>query len=302
MTPARAFDGERLVVNDGLVLAVRSYGPRDGTPVLVLHGFPEMGTTWAPLAQRLEGVRIVAPDLRGHGFSDAPRRVSAYRLDRLLGDVVALVDLVGGPLHVVGHDWGGALSWLLVERHPERVRTATILSAPHPLVLRSALLGDPEQRRRGAYVLKAQLPVLPERYLARDDSALLAGLFSETHDDDEIETYRVAWSRPGVVRGMLNWYRAVMRHPGPDPVVAAADRRVHLITGADDPLFGPVVLAASVDRVPGTEHTVLDGVGHSPHREAIDTTAALISARWEHAGTLVNARDGAPTSTPRHAR
>lgn len=283
MTSARAVDAERLVVNDGIALATRSYGPADGTPVLMLHGFPEMGTTWAPVADRLDDVRIVAPDLRGHGFSDAPRRVSAYRLDRLLGDVVALIDLVGGPLHVVGHDWGGALTWLLVERHPERVRTATILSAPHPLVLRSALFADADQRRRSSYVLKAQLPLLPERYLARDDATVLAGFFAATHDADEIAIYRAAWSRAGVIGGMLHWYRALVRHPGADPGVVPGDRSVHLITGADDPLFGSGVLAATVDRVPGTVHTVLDGVGHSPHREAIDTTAEIIRRHWERA-------------------
>lgn len=281
MTTARSVDGERLALDDGVVLAVRSYGPDDGTPVLMLHGFPEMGTTWAPLVARLDHVRAVAPDLRGHGFSDAPPQVSAYRLDRLLGDVVALVDLLGGPLDVVGHDWGGALAWLLVERHPERVRTATILGAPHPLELRTALLRDGDQRRRSAYVLKAQLPWFPERFLGRNDAAMLASFFTETHDADEIATYRAAWSRPGVIRGMLNWYRAVMRHPGARPETPVAERRIHLITGAEDPFFGRELLAASVDRIPGTEHTVLDRIGHSPHREAVDTTAALIRADWE---------------------
>lgn len=280
MTTAAAFAAERVVVNDGVVLAIRAYGPADAEPVLMLHGFPEMGSTWAPLAHNLGDIRVVAPDLRGHGLSDVPRRTSAYRLDRLVSDVVAVIDLLGGRVNVVGHDWGGALLWLVAERYPERVRTATILSAPHPLELRTWLRSDADQRARARYVLQAQLPLLPEWYLGRHDARALESWFRATHTAEEIDAYRTAWSRPGVIKGMVSWYRALVRHPGPTAAIPDARRRVLLITGADDPLFGEGVLAASVDRLPGAGHIVLDGVGHSPHRQAIDETAALLRDHW----------------------
>ena len=117
-------------------LGVRETG--DGRPVLLLHGIAETGATWSALAELLAGepLRLVAPDLRGHGESSRPRRVRDYRLDELVGDLECLIGDVGGPVDVVAHDWGGALTWLLVERRPELVRTATVIAAPHPHELR----------------------------------------------------------------------------------------------------------------------------------------------------------------------
>lgn len=255
-------------------LAVRETGA--GRPVLLLHGFAETGATWSPLAERLanQPLRLIAPDLRGHGESSRPRRVRDYRLDELVGDLECLVGELGGPVDVVAHDWGGALSWLLAERRPRLVRTATVIAAPHPQELRRAILRDRDQRRRSRYVLWAQLPVLPERVLGADDAARLRALFAATHSDDEIEAYCRAWRRPGALRSMVNWYRAVLRRPGRRASPTTPSRvPVLFITGAADPLFGSTVLDATVGRFAAVERVDLPGVGHSPHRESPERVA-----------------------------
>lgn len=272
---------ERLTMrhlDTGITMAIREYGPAKGRPIVMLHGFPETGSTWRPVAARLadEGVRTIAPDLRGFGLSDAPRRVVDYRLDRLVADVAEVLASLPEPVDVVGHDWGGALLWIVVERHPELVRSAVVLSAPHATELRRSLLVDRDQRRRTSYVFSFQLPWFPERRFGADDGALPARMMRGTHDADEIADYRACWRRPGVMRGMLNWYRALLRRPGPARPIPVADRHVLLATGELDPLFGPRVLQASVERIIGTRHVELPGVGHSPHRQAIDETAELI--------------------------
>lgn len=268
----------RIIVHDGVALAVRECGEPDGRPIVLLHGFPETGATWGPLARFLlsDGWRVVAPDLRGFGMSDAPRRVRRYRLDLLVDDVAAVIKDLGGPVDVVGHDWGGALVWLVAERFPHLAASATVLSAPHPFELRSTMRRDRTQRARSRYILMAQLPMLPERRLARDHHSSLVALLASSHTPDEIADYRVCWGRDGVVRGMVNWYRALVRAPGPDRSAVAGQRPVLLVTGADDPLFGPNVLERSVSRNAGSRCVVLDGIGHAPHRQAPELVADVL--------------------------
>ncbi|HYH33581.1 MAG TPA: alpha/beta fold hydrolase, partial [Nocardioides sp.] len=101
------------VTRDGLTFDVVDSGPASGEPVVLLHGFPERSTSWAAVAPRLhdEGLRTLALDQRGYSPGARPRGRAAYRLRHLVDDVVALVDEVGGPVHVVGHDWGAVVAW-----------------------------------------------------------------------------------------------------------------------------------------------------------------------------------------------
>lgn len=250
-----------------------------GPVVLALHGFPENGLTWRPLAHALarHGVRVVSVDQRGHGASDAPRSIREYRLDRLVADVLDVVRQLDEPVHLVGHDWGGAVAWSVAESCPSEVRSITVLAAPHPAVLRQSLRSDPDQRRRSAYMVAAQLPWLAPWWLRRGDHRVMRAWLSATLDPDDMAVYADGWRRPGQVAAMLNWYRALLWFPPPPADRGAATRPVHLITGTNDPLFGDAVLEASVARLAGSSHDRLDGVGHSPHRTAVDEVAIRLA-------------------------
>ena len=205
----------------GLNFHAVAAGPPDGPLVLMLHGFPEGGFAWRhQMGPRAEaGLRVVAPDLRGYGFSDKPEGRVAYTLDTLAGDVLGLADALAGDrrsrrFHVVGHDWGGVLAWHLAASAPERLNRVAILNAPHPDTLGPHALAHPLQALRSSYVGLFQLPWLPEALLAAGNfSALTTSLRTSarpgTFADSELESYREGWRQPGALRGMLAWYRAL---------------------------------------------------------------------------------------------
>ena len=101
---------------NGQRLYAASAGPEDGPLVLLLHGFPEMSYGWRHQLGALAaaGLHVVAPDQRGYGWSTKPQGWQAYSLDRLADDIVALAGAFGHKrARVVGHDWGGLVTWAL---------------------------------------------------------------------------------------------------------------------------------------------------------------------------------------------
>ena len=85
-----------------------------------------------------EGYRAVAPDQRGYSAGARPLHVADYGLDHLVADVLALADAMEmDTFDLVGHDWGGMVSWVAAARHPDRVRSLSVVSTPHPLALRA---------------------------------------------------------------------------------------------------------------------------------------------------------------------
>jgi pimeloyl-ACP methyl ester carboxylesterase len=187
---------------------VRDGGPADGEPVVLLHGFPQDGTSWRSVEPILhqDGLRTLAPDQRGYSPGARPRRRRDYRLSELADDVLALLDAAGlASAHVVGHDWGGTVGWLLAGRDAGRVRSLTVLSTPHPAALARACRSS-LQLLKAWHILFFQLPLIPELVLPR---ALPAALL-RTGLPVEFAAHDAARMRaPGAARAALNWYRAV---------------------------------------------------------------------------------------------
>jgi pimeloyl-ACP methyl ester carboxylesterase len=113
------------------------------------------------------GYRVIALDTRGRGDSDIAPRVGDYRVDRLVADLVGLLDALGiGKVRVVGHDWGAMQGWMLAMRHPERVERLIALSVGHPYAYARGGLG---QKVRGYYTLLLQLRGVIELLTSRFD-------------------------------------------------------------------------------------------------------------------------------------
>jgi len=174
----------------------------------LLHGFPQDASSWRDVEPLLHeaGLRTLAPDQRGYSPGARPARRADYRAVELVDDVLALLDAAGlTSAHVVGHDWGGAVAWLLAARYPERVRSLTVLSTPHPSALWHSLWNS-RQALRSWYMLFFQLPVIPEFMLARRLEAALrrSGLPARfaAHNAQRMR-------EPGALTGALNWYRAL---------------------------------------------------------------------------------------------
>jgi len=203
-------------VGDGVRLHYVEAG--EGPLVLLLHGFPEFWYAWRhqipALAQA--GLRVVAPDMRGYNLSDKPLGWRAYGIDTLAGDIANLIrDLGEEWAYVVGHDWGAAVAYATAMSHPEVVRRLAILNAPHPARMLEGFR-TLRQLRKSWYMFIFQLPVLPEHALARDGFSLAKrtlrdGSAPGSFSDEDLVRYVAAWSQPGALTAMINYYRAVFR-------------------------------------------------------------------------------------------
>src|SRR3954468_14814056 len=147
-----------LKTRSGLTFTIDAAGPAGGVLVLLLHGFPESRHSWRAALPALAGAgyRAVAPDQRGYspGARPDPADLSNYAFEKLITDAIEIVSAAGYDgkrFHLVGHDWGGQVSWGVADAHAGRLASLTILSRPHPQSFRRALLkedGDQKHRSR----------------------------------------------------------------------------------------------------------------------------------------------------------
>lgn len=269
--------------HDGLVFDVDDAGPLEGEPVVLLHGFPQRATSWRLVAPRLHeaGYRTLAPDQRGYSRGARPRRRRDYAGQRLLADVVALAEEIGGPVHLVGHDWGAAVGWLVAASRPDLVRTFTAVSVPHPAAMAwAARHGD--QLRRSWYFALFALPLLPERLLAgaRGHRMLRRGGMSA----EALRRFDEEVLAEGALRGGLQWYRGL---PFTDRRLLG--RRVGvpttLVWSDGDVALGRAGAERTAAHVTGPYRlVVLPGVSHWVPEEAPEELADAILDRVAAAG------------------
>jgi pimeloyl-ACP methyl ester carboxylesterase len=262
------------VVRAGLTFDVRDDGPRDGEPVVLLHGFPQTGVIWSALAARLHaaGYRTLAPDQRGYSPAARPRGVRPYALPELIADALAVVDAAtDGRAHLVAHDWGAGVAWALAARHPDRVATLTSLSSPPPQALLRGLL-RPRQALAAWYVAVIAIPGLVERVHARR-SDVLVRLLERSGQTCAAAERDVAVDRT-TLTAMLNWYRA-MPFGGGDPGLVGAP--VLYVWGSAD----NALLRSTAERtprwVPGPlTYVELPGANHWLPEQNVDDVAPLL--------------------------
>ncbi|ETL88417.1 hypothetical protein L917_12501, partial [Phytophthora nicotianae] len=120
-------------VGNDITLHYIDVGPRDATPVVLVHGWPDLWFGWRYQIQTLSKTyRVIAPDMRGFGRSSTPQTVEGYGTKKVTGDLAGLLDFLNIPRAVfVGHDWGGALIWRMCMFHPERVIAACGICTPY---------------------------------------------------------------------------------------------------------------------------------------------------------------------------
>jgi pimeloyl-ACP methyl ester carboxylesterase len=264
---------ERFVeVDGGVRLGVTLCG--QGTPVVLLHGFPQSSYAWRKYLPALAdaGFRAIAPDMRGYERSDKPRAVSAYSIDKLTADVVALIHGLGyEKVHLVAHDWGGAIAWYVAAHHPELIDRLVILNAPHPDLMVRELRRSSRQRRMSWYMFFFQLPYFPERMLTR--AGAMGRLFHATGvrrdalSNEDIAHYATNVRKPGAARGMINYYRAAARALlRPRTRLPRIVRPTMVMWGMKDTALGPSLLEGleshveqiDVRRIPDASHWIAD--------------------------------------------
>ncbi|MEX0784841.1 MAG: alpha/beta hydrolase [Dehalococcoidia bacterium] len=239
--------------------------------ILFLHGFPEQWYSWRHQIAELSGdYRVVAPDQRGYNETEAQ---GPYDTDTLQQDILELIQLLGvEKVHLVAHDWGAAIAWLIALNHPEVLHSLVIMNVPHPKVFEKGIR-RPRQMLRSWYILAFQLPWLPERGVSRDDYRWLARSMIRqcapgTFTRDDIKTMLEGWRYQGLGGG-INWYRAAVRDrkPLPDPV-PAIDVPTTLIWGDNDVALGKELTYGTEDYVSNLTVNYLPGVSHWVQQEA----------------------------------
>ena len=205
----------KVALKTGVTLNVALAGPAEAPPVIMLHGFPESHRTWRGLAPLLaDKFRLVMPDQRGFAASDRPREVEDYRADALVDDIFALAEALGiARFALVGHDWGGAISWPAALRNDPRLARLAIINAPHPLIFQKSVIEDAGQRAASQYINAFRNPGFEQAAAAMGWDALFDKSFSGHVDlaivpAEERAQYIAEWSAPGAFTAMLNWYRA----------------------------------------------------------------------------------------------
>lgn len=209
----------RQVQAGGISLHVATAGDPKKPAVMFLHGFPEGWFSWRSIMEALAAdYFVIAPALRGYGLSDKP--ADGYGLMTLTDDVHAVAErLTDKPITLVGHDWGGALTWMYGHRFGETLRQLVVVNCPHPQTFLNAIIGGQDwQRIRSSYMVFIQIPWLPERVLTGAGGWLLRrgfklaegtrGAMNEALVDELVGSFRTHRD----LTGPLNFYRDFLQN------------------------------------------------------------------------------------------
>ena len=237
-----AYEHTYLQINDQMRLHLVLAGPAEGTPVLLLHGFPEFWYGWRRqiMALAAKGFRVIAPDQRGYNLSSAPKDVASYGLQHLSQDVRHILDHFDiEKVFLAGHDWGAAVAWTTAILHPERIEKLAILNVPHPAVMLSTIRKSPRQMLKSWYIAFFQIPGLADWLMSRNNFAgivrmLKASSKADTFSEQDINEYRKAYANSDGLTGMINWYRAMARFRPALPRNIHLEMPVRILWGKND--------------------------------------------------------------------
>src|ERR687898_770060 len=275
--------GQLLRVDVGdLTFDVRADGPEDGRPVLLLHGFPQTSLSWAAVTPLLTGagLRTYAPDQLGYSPGARPAEVDAYSMQNLAQVTADLMTALDVPVaDVVGHDWGANVAWTLGAWHPDRVRTLTAVSVPHPAAYTAAYRADPEQKERSAYIRLFWQEGKAEEVLLADDARRLRRMYDVENSGispETVDEYVAVLSAPGALTAALNWYRAMSSDTRVEPVAVPTT----YVWSDGDVAIGRTAAGACANHVTGDYRYVeLPGITHWIPEQAPEQLARAILDR-----------------------
>ena len=267
-----------------LDLTATAWGPVTGRAVLLLHGFPQSSLQWRAVGELLAeaGVRAVALDQRGVPPTARPAETSAYRMTDRVRDVLGAADVLfgsGAPFHLVGHDWGAAVAWVVAGRFPQRVSSLVAVSVPHPRAMSRAMVTDPRQLAMSAYMPRWRQPGVGETELLADDARELRRILGDGRIPGvDVEEWVRQAGEPGALTAGLQWYRAMSREEmGDAPDVAVP---VTMVWPSDDLAIGRTAAEGARRYVTGDYRFVeLGGVSHWAPEESPGRVAEEILAR-----------------------
>jgi pimeloyl-ACP methyl ester carboxylesterase len=198
---------------NGMTFRCRTCGMENsGEPIILMHGFPETSHMWQELMMLLatNGYRCLAPDLRGYSPGARPKDIESYRIDKIASDIIELADSVGfEKIQLIGHDWGAACGWTVVELYPDRVNSWSALSVPHMQAWDDAKKTDEEQKQKSWYIKLFQLSLIPEFGfgVVLKIKELPYKLYKYS-SPEEVQEYIEVFKTKDAREAVINWYRA----------------------------------------------------------------------------------------------
>jgi len=311
------FPSPTMIKTNGIDMAVYEMGPKDGLPVVLCHGFPELAYSWRHQLPALAaaGYRAIAPDQRGYGRTSRPAEVSAYDMAHLTGDLAGMLDALRLKDAVfVGHDWGGLVVWQMPIYQPKRVKG--VIGVNTPFMARppiDPIMGLKAMRGENNYVVFFQKPGIADAVLAKDvgktfrffmrKGAVKADEFAKLPQeaknfelvkaiqedeptwrgrmlltDAEMKVFVDAFTGTGFTGG-INWYRNLTRNWEQSGTM---EQRVHvpgLMIMAEDDVVLPPSLTEGMERfVPDLERVLIKDCGHWTQQEKPEETSAAMIA------------------------
>jgi pimeloyl-ACP methyl ester carboxylesterase len=261
-------------LGEGVTIHVADAGPADGPAVMLVHGFPQNWWEWHELIGPLaaDGCRVLCPDLRGAGWSSAPR--SSYTKTEMAEDLAAVLDRLGvEKVKLVAHDWGGPAAFIMMLRHPEKVSGFFGVNTVAPWAKRD--LSSLRNIWRFWYQIPILLPVIGPRVISRPNSRFLRLLGSWVGGgynlpDEDIRMYIECMRQPGHAEAGSRWYRSFqtkemlswMRGEFEPKTGGRVEVPVRWLSGTADPVIIPELLDGYGDRIADFEVELVDGVGH----------------------------------------
>jgi len=312
------FPQPTMIKTNGIDMAVYEAGPKDGVPVVLCHGFPELAYSWRHQLPALAaaGFRAIAPDQRGYGRTSRPAAVTDYDMTHLTGDLVGLLDALGLKDAIFcGHDWGGLVVWQMPLFHPKRVRGVIGVNTPFiargpvdPILAMRTVFGE------DMYIVYFQKPGLADAALAKDvgksfrffmrksgmkaaeyaklpveqrNLALVKALEADEVgwgggqsllNDEEMKYFVDAFTRTGFTGG-INWYRNFTRNWETSGTVEQKVNVPGLMVMAEDDIVLSPAMADGMERfVPDLEKALIKDCGHWTQQEHPDELNQIMIA------------------------
>jgi pimeloyl-ACP methyl ester carboxylesterase len=310
------FPEPTMVKTNGIDMAVYEMGPKDGLPVVLCHGFPELAYSWRHQLPALAaaGYRAIAPDQRGYGRTSRPPNIPDYDMPHLTGDLAGMLDALGLKKAIFcGHDWGGLVVWQMPLYYPDRV--AGVIGVNTPFLLRPPI--DPIMGMRAMYgehmyIVYFQKPGEADTALAKDVGKSFrffmrkTGMTAEVYKTlpkearnlelvkaiqsneaewrgevlltpEEMKVFVDAFTRTGFTGG-INWYRNITRNW---ELSGTMEQKVHvpglMIMAEDDVVLSPAMADGMEMFVPDLERVLIQRCGHWTQQEhPEETNAAMI--------------------------
>jgi pimeloyl-ACP methyl ester carboxylesterase len=302
-----SFPEPKMIKTNGIDMAVYEAGPKDGVPVVLCHGFPELAYSWRHQIPALAaaGFHVLAPDQRGYGRTSRPEPVTDYDMEHLTGDLTGLLDAYGIKDAIfVGHDWGGLVVWQLPLFHPARVRGVVGVNTPFlPRGPMDPIAGMRMVFGEDMYIVYFQKPGAADAVLAKDvgkafrffmrksgmkaadyaklpaeqrNLALVKALEADESgwgggqpllNAEEMKFFVDTFTRTGFTGG-INWYRNFTRNwERSEGVEQKVSVPCLMIMAEDDVVLSPAMADGMEKYVPDLEKVLIKDCGHWTQQE-----------------------------------